>query len=272
MKKPIIVFTHIPKTAGSTINSVLSFQYGHAHSYWYSDQTECADVLPAFLGLKSRGTQDLNLIRGHFAYGIHEKIELDCKYISFLRDPVARVISFYHYAKKCEGMYWGEVASPYSSILEFIRSTDTRLVDNLQVRYLSGLNPNYGCCNQGMLDLAKQNIENNFIFVGLAEKFDASLVVLSDLLKWERPLFYLKAMVNRSRPAVEEGAQTLYDEIRERNKYDIELYEWVRDRFDRQFDLRKEYYERRIKKMQRYNKLACWLVPFPLKIYRKLRR
>ena len=266
-----VVFVHIPKTAGSTINSVLSFQYGHKNSHWYAKQTENSSVEPVYEELRAMGRLDCRLIRGHFSYGVHRRLEWPCRYISFLRDPIQRIKSFYYYAKKCEGMYWGDVSSPYSDILEFVCHSDTRLIDNLQVRYLSGCNPDVGGCCVEMLELAKQNIERDFLFVGLTERFDESLVVLADMLEWRRPLFYLKAMVNRGRPKAVAGDDVVSSEIAKRNKYDLELYEWVARRFDRQFLSRHEHYEKMLSKLRRYNKLASVCVPVPLRIYRKFR-
>lgn len=50
-------------------------------------------VLKDFLKLKENERNQLKLLIGHVDYGIHKNFKEDSKYITFLRDPIERVLS-----------------------------------------------------------------------------------------------------------------------------------------------------------------------------------
>lgn len=88
-----IFFVHIPKTAGSSIRSVLKRWFGARLMIFDSHDRE------AF----AREWSDRRplAVAGHFGFGLHEAVA-DCSpvYLSLVRDPVERFVSLYKHARQ----------------------------------------------------------------------------------------------------------------------------------------------------------------------------
>lgn len=97
---PIFVFLHIPKTAGTTLRYVFKRMFGayyHVHAERKSlDKAYAHD--PAFY-------DDKLMLAGHFARGGPIVRAIDGRrpvFVTVMRDPVKRVISYYDYLLKKE--------------------------------------------------------------------------------------------------------------------------------------------------------------------------
>ena len=102
-------------------------------------------------------------------------------------------------------------------------------MDNGQTRYIAGdYTTPYGQCNETMLAKAKHNIDTMFLFIGITEKFDESLILLHHYLGW-RKIYYTNKNVTKDKVV----ALTNWDVelIHKRNIFDIALYEYVSELF-----------------------------------------
>ena len=91
------VFLHIPKTSGTTVREFLKPHFTEDETlYCYGND---------LFRRQRRGelhelvTDQTKLLFGHCQYGIHHKLARPVKYYTILRQPVARLISFYEYSK-----------------------------------------------------------------------------------------------------------------------------------------------------------------------------
>jgi hypothetical protein len=173
-----------------------------------------------------------SIIEGHVCYGIHQFFRrVESRYVVFLRDPVERVIS--QYTDQKEWKFPRE-----SEFDDFIVSKHRRsiLADNMQVRMLAGIPPNYEKedfaftwrpCTKEMLESAKQNLMNCW-FVGYQEQFKACVDQLIIKTGWSRP----KEMPHRNKTTVKQPATPKQRAIIARqNQFDIELYEFAKKHF-----------------------------------------
>ena len=139
------------------------------------------------------------LISGHTPYGFHEYIPGSSTYFTFLRDPVERVVSFYHFVKNSEQHYLNSAAvNEFSGIKPFVNSGITKMVDNGQTRLISGvwLEPGFGDITAQIFDQAKKNLSHNFSIVGLTERFDATLLLLREIFNWQ-DIYYVRQNVSK---------------------------------------------------------------------------
>ncbi len=74
-----------------------------------------------------------------------------------------------------------------------------------------------------------------FGFVGLTERFDESIVMMKHFLGW-RKLRYFVRKQTRDRPSMDKVDPASLQLIRECNKFDLELYEFAQELFQRQID------------------------------------
>ncbi|MGB5982842.1 MAG: sulfotransferase family 2 domain-containing protein [Nonlabens sp.] len=221
-----IIFLHLPKNAGTTFKSILSkyydkeniFQVGYNSSgIWNMEE------------LKSSPKEELakiNLLQGHFNYGIHEIFERDFRYITMLRNPIERTISFYNYIRR-QKEHRLLSAVQNRTLLECITEIRDFDVINGQARKLSGTHN-----EDKMLDLALKNIDQHFDFVGIQERFDESLILLHKTYNWNK-IFY-KSLNKTSKQS--EISPELISAITETNEIDMKLYEIINQRFTKELE------------------------------------
>jgi galactose-3-O-sulfotransferase len=224
-----LVFLHVPRTAGTTFVHILERQYGGDGVLRLYDST-FGDELAAL----SRDELDrVRVVAGHFYFGAHVHLPGPCRYLTFLRDPVERVISHYYFVRRQPEHYLHTAASNMG-LAEYVESCGRAEPNNDQTRLLAGraLATSDGAWSPEMFDAAVSNLDNHFV-VGLTEEFDASLVSMRRLVRWNRPALYVARNVG-ARPTDGEVSADVHQLIRSYNALDVELYRHGRERFDRQ--------------------------------------
>src|SRR5450759_4305747 len=94
-----IYFLHIPKTAGSTLNSYLYDLY---------NDFEICGLFPGWHELLSISADEISkkkLIKGHFGAYLHRHYALPLRYFTFVRDPIERALSHFGHVIKDKSHY-----------------------------------------------------------------------------------------------------------------------------------------------------------------------
>lgn len=210
-----MIFIHIPKNGGVTFCTLLFRNYGLDNVYHV--QSRCH--LDRFIQLPENDKQNFSVLMGHFDFGYHRLFNGETKYITFLRNPVERMISYYHYVRQSPKNNRFEALSKLS-FDQFVESDLTSGVDNLQCRMLAG----YRVSESKRLEVAKTNIQDDFIFVGILDQFDESILTLKKLLGWKKVAYTKRNVAPRTNFKL--SANSLHI-IQEKNRQDFELYHWV---------------------------------------------
>ena len=175
---PPLVFIHVPKAGGTTVNSILmkNFRY-RLDSYGASFFPRYyPDEFVSLVGAPSPDdTRRPVFFTGHIDIenDVFRHMPVAYVAITMLRDPVQRITSHYR----------GESTLPDSPISNEMRSGKLTLVD-----FFRRLYPSYQRQYQIFapksynIGEALQNLENRVSFFGLQERFDEFVVLLSDLL------------------------------------------------------------------------------------------
>lgn len=228
----LVIFVHIPKTAGTSLRIIIERNFDK-QAIFTLDGRDPQKSIEQFNQLSQEEKASFFLVQGHGEFGALENLpHQHIKYITFVRDPVERVLSYYSYilsdafrrpqAEKAESM----------SFKEYLLSKSDWQIDNHQTRMIAGnVGPEYGACNEEVLERAKDNIIKYFHFVGLAERFDQSVLAMSRSLGWKTPFY---KSLNRTKKritqdTIDEEMKTL---IRNENRFDLQLYEFVSSRFE----------------------------------------
>ncbi len=101
--------------------------------------------------------------------------------------------------------------------------------DNHMVRMLCDADPyevKHGQCTKAMLEEAKVNIVKEFFLVGSTEQIYDYLQLLAHFFCWSLD-DVPQVNVNKQRSPVSKVSKEAIEVLSERNKYDLELYEFV---------------------------------------------
>jgi len=202
---------HIPKTAGTSFYLILQQAYG-------KDAVMRMDYRPAFGRFIVRSKpydsetlpDGIRVLHGHLNYKIISKyLDLDenVKIITWIRNPVERVISDYYYMlERLKDRFVLDPLHPdilprmTKSLLEFAKSKPEK---NKLFKYLNGF------------DL------RSFYFVGIVERFDEDIRELGKRLHWPA-VTAVKQNITLKKPTAV-SAET-YEVIKKLNRKDWEIY------------------------------------------------
>lgn len=190
----MIIFTHIPKTSGT---SFMVGVVGGQMKVQRKFHKKLKSLSPLSLA------KGVSILHGHCPYGVHRKLELDqeeCRYFTFLRDPVERWISsFYHCVPRKDMMFPIWEQCNYNLRIFMEKCLEDGRNTNTMVKQLSGMEDfsnvtrdykNYMYIWGGrkrnytddemeeMLNTAIDNLVNRYWFVGYQHRADRCYRVL----------------------------------------------------------------------------------------------
>lgn len=210
----LLAFCHIEKAAGTSLTHILrqifflryaSVRPLHSDSNFYFTARDLRTIRKCNPLLRAIGGHSV-VPYGDLIDGSHS-----IRFITQLRDPVARAISQYR--------FWVNKKIDQSGPDAFLQHPVSH---NFQVKKLAG------CEN---LDLAIENVTNHFMLAGTVEDFDAFLVLLAQQLDMPLERFvYRKQNVDTTDRALK-IPKTFKDHLRECNQLDQRLYDWVKTEF-----------------------------------------
>jgi hypothetical protein len=240
-----IIFLHLPKTGGVTLRGALKWKYA-----------------PEMLNLETLTKPD---------YGVHEYMPQRCDYITLLREPVARVVSYYYYVLG-HPKHWrhAEMVRSGMSLDEFAETSPERGVENDQTRILSGKGAgelDAGVLGRKDLDEAKRNLER-FLVVGVTERFDESFILIRRALGWKFPWYVTANVATGAKPA----SVAALESIRERNQLDLELYEFARELLSAAIERHGESLQREVAVFRALNRVPNRIHPYTGAPVRRLLR
>ena len=202
MREKTLVFFHIPKTAGTTISSIIRPLYSKEECYiCSSDNRTHLQGNIDFANLDDEQKRKYKYISGHLELFLLHNIPQDYIAITFLRNPVERIISLYYFILKTETHHLHTRLNESNiSLKEFVLGGFWEEVDNGMTRRLSGIGSlvPYGKCNNDMLILAKNNLLG-FDFIGIQERFDEFLFLMSKILELKNILYTSKNVGHKSK-------------------------------------------------------------------------
>ncbi len=172
----------------------------------------------------------VDLLLGHQFFGNHEHLRSGASYITVLRDPIERVISFYYYVLRMPNHYLYRYGfAPGMSLREMYQHTKCVELDNLQVRMMNAQpahHPLMGTVDESMLATAEKNLRYiaNHGVVAVVERMPELLEVLERDEGWNASMM-TRSNVTEKRPGAESLDSVTLEIIRESNQYDLRLHD-----------------------------------------------
>jgi hypothetical protein len=232
-----LFFLHIPKSAGTTFNYILSREVSFFSRYKI-DGRKNVESIKKLKGYPEWRKNRLDVVNGHYPYGLH-KLFTDKRcfsYIAFMRDPTSRIVSHYNYAKNSPEHYlYEKINNNKISLYDYISSPITHEVDNGQLRLLFGDDGNVeiGGCTDEMLNVVKETINQDFPVVGVSELYSKSILLFKDVYNFNGNVNFFSANQSKNPKEMDPKIVKL---VRKKCKLEYELYDFVFDRLALQFD------------------------------------
>lgn len=202
MTQPSLISIHIPKTAGQTLLRLMELAY---------TKDQVLHVNRGWLKRKQQKIENLNpqhyqVLHGHLPYQpfLAPYHRAESKLITFMRDPVERVLSNFRYYRKlkAERLKAGKTIRHHYDLETFIELGERQ---NVMARFLDGLEL------------------TGLFFLGLQEQFGQDVRLLSKKLSWELPETAFQIKKNPT-PSTDETDKAIRQRIAALNQEDIELY------------------------------------------------
>jgi hypothetical protein len=226
----IYIFLHIPKSAGTTFRYHIenNFAADEILGLYNADEHRMKrdDVFAKVSALTPQQRRRLRVIYGHEVhYGIHELLERPARYVTFLRDPIDKTISFYNYRMQ-QGIRKQQVdASRLPSFEEWLRSSpgmhDGMLGDLVKYGFAEG---------NDVSQPALRALMDKFYYVGTTENFDEDALFLYHEMGIRR---FFRDQNKSQRFLAPEDVDRVRPLIAEKTPLDRKLYDhavaWSRD-------------------------------------------
>lgn len=223
------IFQHIPKTAGTSLSNEFGQHMAPYRNIFidYEDKDtpfvqRMSDAVDRFIAELRH--VDIRSCSGHLTADLVGRIQLarpDARVVTFLRNPVSRVISDYRY--QCSDMHPGndEFRKAFPRIEDYVES---RVSQNKMCLMIHGHHPEMTA--QMVID----QINQRFAFVGLVEMYAMSFSCMFAAMGRPGMVPHTHA---RKTPDTQETrveiTQALRDRIGEVNQLDLAIYDHVHD-------------------------------------------
>lgn len=220
-----VVFTHIPKCAGTSFIRVLRFWFRDAYCHLIQDESQ--DIKLPKVGVRLEDgsfRQDIKCIHGHFnhgrGYGLPYHYPEISQYITILRDPFDIVVSMYFFfkGKSLRGEFFHrgkqiDVRDQFPSVEHYVRNYPDWLFDHLP-QDLSLANH-------------EQMLRKRFVYIGLFEEMQTSIDVLAAIFGKPTMDMPVKNVSRYDEPVPESLRQKFYDDY----PLLLKIYQFVKKRF-----------------------------------------
>jgi hypothetical protein len=268
----VIVFNHIEKTAGSTLRHVFYRALGTPYVLSSFTPRRHRQRIAEIARQLDRPLQRTHAVMTHSGFGVHDRLppQHDYSMVTFLRDPVERTVSRYHYGHDLtrRGVRGG---LPAETSLEEYLSENVLHAYNHQTAFLGGLWAKHHLegleltrvhFDRNLLEEAKRNLAAHDV-IGLTAHFDTTLLLLRRRYRWPAwRILYRPTNVGRNRRAAKPLSDRQLDAVRASNELDAELYEYAKELFEARLLEALPDHEEQLRRHLRLNRLYGSAYPY----------
>jgi hypothetical protein len=228
---PIVVFTHIPKTSGTSFRKSLVEPNVPA---------ELIYVYPGTRRFLQQRRRPRAFVWGHVPYGVHAMLRREVRYLTFLRDPIDRAVSFYYFVKDSDPREYVHPARADAEAYSITEFFQLRQYQNWQARFIAGLPYHllYPRLDSPAFDRevgrrARAHLRDRYVF-GLQERFPESLELFGARMGWSGSVAVAPQKKTATRPALAGLDPETVVSLENSNQLDCELYRFAVANFEGQ--------------------------------------
>jgi hypothetical protein len=237
-----------------TLGHIVARQYDRRWTYGIIGDKKKA--IARFKALSEGEKRNCQLIYGHQAVKLLDHIEQPL-ILSMFRDPVQRVLSLYHYCRRKTHHPLHFLTRSWTLEEFFKLGVDRRWPEFVDGQFFSiacimESKALGGFAESRSVERLKDILKKQVVF-GLAEHFDESLLLIKEVLGWKKPVYYTRMNINPV-PRKKPYPKWLVELIRDRNKKDVELYEFAEKEFARRVGSMGTGFSSQLKRFRRRNR------------------
>jgi len=229
------IFLHIEKTAGTSIRESLIAACPCDKVALVYPHHQCI-TLAQFMAFSKEKRDSFDYIFGHFFFGIHLLTTRVPAYVTFLRDPIQRIMSHYWQFRMSAPILLGNgdgtelpIGGQNVPLSMVVEQGLIQEFDNFQTRVLTAAGTQVvdpGLMTRHHVEMALDCVRQYFDFVGRYETLERDWRSLTEMLGLP-PVPLRKSNVSQSHDALppdDDFRRIRWDIVAERNHLDAELY------------------------------------------------
>ncbi len=235
-----LIYLHIHRTGGTTLRHEVMYNCLDRRKIFFfqggEPPTQCGSA-QELLAMPRAQQEELEAIVGHMPFGLREHLPWpeSWRYVTFMREPVARTVSTYYQVRHSAVPQEGEELGPLAhedakryTLEEYVRHRCT-MSWNGMCQFLSNQRFGKQFPSEEAMFLEAWRNAKELSYVGIVDDYDESVRRLCWMFGWRMPRSY--APHNALTPKGRTLSESELEVLRAANTYDQVLYDHFRERF-----------------------------------------
>jgi len=225
-----ILFDHLPKCGGSSLNLYLEAHY-LKRKIFSTNGKNSGESVRLFKNLSERNRCGYDLVKGHLTNELVDFVHPEALKVTVFRDPVDRIISHYYYARRTPAHYlYSKIHDSEMSLEDYATSNLSGELRNWYTTHFSGLSAAEAEKRpEESITRAVDVVLRRYDIIGFLDNF---LLFIEELRKQANLTYeYQDIKVNKTqeRPNIDSVPQSIIRRIEQVNHLDIALYRKIKD-------------------------------------------
>jgi hypothetical protein len=220
-----IIFDHLPKCGGSSLNKYLQAHYPRRKIFSINglDPISSVDEFKNY-SISKRNSYDL--VKGHLANQLFDFVHPESIKVTVLREPIDRIVSHYFWAKRTPQHYlYTKIHDSEMNLEDYVTSGISEELRNWYTTHFSGLTVDDAEKNPDKaINRAIEVIMRAYDIIGLLDNLSFFLGTLRKKARLRYSFHNEKVNATRGRIAVHDIQQSIITKIEQANHLDVALY------------------------------------------------